>query len=195
MKGIGSMLGDNVPDPTRVVVPENTLAPPVHDPSIAPVLSANVEKSVKDAASAGNEIWNEFNANAPNNTDWPVIHKWITDKMYLGDIPAHVLFPDPSFIPEESLRFFYIDDAWLDCLIDGALSVGNHLERDDDMIKSSIKEWYNCYLQTVVPKTTIKPQIPCYGFVFRSQIVKCMPDLRIKVCDLSINGVRYGMHI
>jgi hypothetical protein len=84
-------------------------------------------------------------------------------------------------IPEETIRFFYIDDAWMDCLIDGALSVGNHLEADDDQIKTAIKSLYNVYLSTTVTAANMKPQIPCYGFVFRSQLVKVMPDLKIFV--------------
>jgi len=187
VNGIGSILGDRVSDPRRVPDPTNTLAPALQDPAVAPILLANILAQVKEAASAGSEVYNEFNSNAPNNSDWTVIHQWITDKLYLGDIPAHILFPDPSFIPEESMRFFHIDDAWMDCLIDGALSVGNHLEKDDDTIKGAIKEWYNCYLQTTVPKTTMKPQIPCYGFILRSQIVKVMPDLRVTVSHIAIS--------
>ena len=104
----------------------------------------------------------------------------ISEKLYLTDIPAHVLFPDPSFIPEESLRFFHIDDIWMDCLIDGALSVANHLERDDDAIREEIKQAYNAYLSDAsLPNL---PQIPGYGFILRSAIIKVMPDIRITVC-------------
>ena len=109
-----------------------------------------------------------------------VVHTWISDKLYLSDIPAHVLIPDPTFLPMESIRFFNIDDAWLDCMIDGALSVGNHLERDDDRIRQCIKQTYNKYLDD--DSLGMKPQIPSYGFFLRSQIVKVMPDLKITVC-------------
>ena len=64
-------------------------------------------------------------------------------------------------------------------------NVGNHVENDDDMVKTAIKQLYNVYLSTTVPNTSIKPQIPHYGFVLRSQIVKVMPDLRITVCNPS----------
>ncbi|ORY12599.1 hypothetical protein BCR34DRAFT_613864 [Clohesyomyces aquaticus] len=178
-----SLLKDNVQPPRRVGAhpTRGGMSTSLDDPNISAALKNAILKEVKLASQAGTEVYNEFNSIGENNTDWSAILKWITDKLYLADIPAHILFPDPSFIPEESIRFFYIDDAWMDCLIDGALSVGNHLERDDDQVKTAIKELYNLYLRTTVPKTIIRPQIPCYGFVLRSQIVKVMPDLKITV--------------
>jgi hypothetical protein len=178
-----SLLDDNIHAPRRVGArpPSGKIATDLSDPAVAAALATAIQAEVTAASQAGSEVYNEFNSIGENNTDWSAILKWITDKLYLGDIPAHILFPDPSFIPEESIRFFYIDDAWMDCLIDGALSAGNHLENDDDLIKTAIKELYNLYLRTTVPNTNIRPQIPCYGFVLRSQIVKVMPDLKITV--------------
>jgi hypothetical protein len=182
IKGIVSRLDDNVDAPRRVIPAiKRALATSLDNPEVAAVMVTAVNDQVTLASQAGDEVFNEFNFTGENNTDWATILKWITDRLYLSDIPAHVLFPDPTFIPEESIRFFYIDDAWMDCLIDGALSVGNHVEMDDDMVKSSIKQLYNVYLSTAVPKTNIKPQIPCYGFILRSQLVKVMPDLKITV--------------
>jgi len=182
IKGIVSRLDDNVDAPRRVIpAVKRALATSLDNPEVAAVMVTAVNDQVTLASQAGDEVFNEFNVTGENNTDWATILKWITDRLYLSDIPAHVLFPDPTFIPEESIRFFYIDDAWMDCLIDGALSVGNHVEMDDDMVKSSIKQLYNVYLSTTVPKTNIKPQIPCYGFILRSQLVKVMPDLKITV--------------
>lgn len=40
---------------------------------------------------------------------------------------------------------------------------------------------YNAYLRATVGNTGVVPQIPEYGFILRSQIVKVMPDLRIAV--------------
>lgn len=178
----GDLSSGNVSDPQRVIAPTNReLAPPLHSPDVAPLFDQNIRIAVETAGSAGDEIYNEFNKVGHNNSDWTVIHKWISEKLYLTDIPAHILIPDPSFLPEESLRFFNIDDTWLDCLIDGALSVANHLERDDDKIRQEIKQLYNAYLRATIEDTGVVPQIPGYGFILRSQIVKVMPDLRITV--------------
>ena len=130
---------------------------------------------------AGTELYDEFNKTGANNSDWVTVFTWLSEKLYLSGIPAHFLIPDPSYLPSEALRFFCIDDAWLDCLIDGALSVANHLERDDDSTRRQIKQVFNVYLQKFVTDTSTKPQIPCSGFILKSALVKVMPDLRIKV--------------
>jgi hypothetical protein len=172
----------NVSDPKRVPAPvSNSLAPPLDHPDVLPIFNRNIKEAAQTAGSAGDEIYNEFNKVGENNSDWTIVHQWISEKLYLTNIPAHVLIPDPSFLPEESLRFFQIDDAWLDCLIDGALSVANHLERDDDRIRLELKQVYNDYLKNTVADTGVVPQIPGYGFILRSQIVKVMPDMRITV--------------
>src|SRR5204862_1524296 len=45
-----------------------------------------------------------------------------------------------------------------------------------------IKKQYNTYLSKPVRDSGgIKPQIPCYGFIIRSKLIKAMPDLRITV--------------
>jgi hypothetical protein len=190
-KVVADLSSGNVSDPQRVTVPvDRQLAPPLDSPSVAPISNQNIKLAVQTAGSAGDEIYNEFNKAGHNNSDWVIIHKWISEKLYLTDIPAHIFIPDPSFLPEESLRFFHIDDTWLDCLIDGALSVANHLERDDDRVRLEIKQLYNAYLRATVRETGVVPQIPGYGFILRSQIVKVMPDLKITVGFLSFFRVK-----
>jgi hypothetical protein len=72
----------------------------------------------------------EYNGiNKPVNSDWAVIQGWITNKLFLDGIPMQYLIVDPSHLPMEKMRYFYIDPNWLDCLIDGALSVCNHADR------------------------------------------------------------------
>jgi hypothetical protein len=42
----------------------------------------------------------------------------------LVGVPFEYLVPDPRLLPNESIRFFYLDRSWTDRLIDGALAVG-----------------------------------------------------------------------
>ena len=42
----------------------------------------------------------------------------------LHGVPFTYLVPDAELLPIESIRFFYIDRAWTDALVQGALSVG-----------------------------------------------------------------------
>jgi len=42
----------------------------------------------------------------------------------LVGVPFSYLVPDERLLPQESIRFFYLDRSWSDRLVDGALSVG-----------------------------------------------------------------------
>jgi hypothetical protein len=84
-------------------------------------------------------------------------------------------------LPSEALRFFYIDSSWMDCFIDGALSVANHLEPVDDKVRRRIKDVYNVYLRNNIDPAPVKPPVPEYGFILRSALIKVMPDIRVKV--------------
>ncbi len=55
---------------------------------------------------------------------------WLAQKQLLYDVPFDHLVPDQLMLPAESLRFFYMDQNWLDCLTDGALSIGVQSSRD-----------------------------------------------------------------
>ncbi|KAL8372581.1 hypothetical protein RB595_002090 [Gaeumannomyces hyphopodioides] len=126
------------------------------------------------AASTDGSIFNE--TNNPVSTDWMLVLSWLVDRMYLAGVPAHYLISDPSHLEPESLRFFYIDPNWVDALLDGALSLGNHLGFDQDRV--AIKKALNLYVQSTESSPT-SPQIPTYGFYLRSDLVTMFPDLRV----------------
>ncbi|KAF5676664.1 hypothetical protein FCIRC_6959 [Fusarium circinatum] len=115
--------------------------------------------------------------NDPVSTDWMVVLSWTLDRMFLDRIPAHYLISDPSHLPPESLRFFHIDPNWVDAMIDGALSLANHMGQDLDRV--AIKHGINRFLEYQSPKLTHRPQVPTYGFYLRSDLVTLYPDLRV----------------
>lgn len=121
-------------------------------------------------------------------------------------LTAHYLFPEPSHIratpiagqqavpnlPPEALRFFYVDHSWLDAYIDGALSCANHLEPDYDSTRLRIKEVYNYYLKDYIQGLeAVSPPIPQFGFIFRSSVVKAIPDLKITVNCWLFDGTNF----
>ncbi|KAJ9494738.1 hypothetical protein H2202_009814 [Exophiala xenobiotica] len=175
-------------DPQRIKAPVNrTVLADVTDSTALPVLKEYLQKAIASNAASGKDAqgnpipYTGFDKTKPSNSDWPIIHDWLAEKLLLGGIPPQYLIPEPSFVPPESLRFFYIDDFWLDCLLDGALSVANHMDEKDDFVRREIKKIFNGYLDNVIPDAGIKPQIPCCGFIIRSKLVKAMPDMRITV--------------
>lgn len=121
-------------------------------------------------------IYNELNK--PSNTEWAQVLTWILDKMFLSNIPSQYLVVDPNHLPPESLRFFHIDAKWVDAFIDGALSVGNHLESRFDKVRASSKRLVNRYIATSFPIGHLPP-VPSFGFFMRSKIVSRFPDLRV----------------
>jgi hypothetical protein len=48
----------------------------------------------------------------------------------LYNVPFNNLVANPVMLPQETIRFFYIDQNWTDALLDGALSIGVQSSRD-----------------------------------------------------------------
>ena len=82
--------------------------------------------------------------------DLQPIAEWLASLDLLYNLPFNHLVPDQRMLPVESIRFFYLDQNWLDTLTDGALSVGVESSRDlffqqiikgviDDAISAEIK--------------------------------------------------------
>lgn len=55
---------------------------------------------------------------------------WLAQLVLLHNIPFNNLVADEKLLPNESLRLFYLDKNWTNALLDGALSIGIHSERD-----------------------------------------------------------------
>lgn len=51
---------------------------------------------------------------------------WIANLALLYPVPFSYVVPDPRMLPDESIRFFYVDQGWIDALVAGALSVAVH---------------------------------------------------------------------
>src|SRR5215510_7825400 len=52
------------------------------------------------------------------------IRQWMARLRLLEAVPFAYLAADSELLPRESIRFFYLDRAWTDALIQGAMSVG-----------------------------------------------------------------------
>ncbi|KAI1457414.1 hypothetical protein F4805DRAFT_178108 [Annulohypoxylon moriforme] len=140
-----------------------------------PAAARRVVKSVAQSTSGG--VYDEMND--PLSTDWMIVLSWLVDRMFLKGVPAHLLVADPTHLEPESLRFFRIDSNWVEALIDGALSLGNHFGKDVE--RSKIKEGLNEYIQHKPVGHEHTVQIPTYGFYLRSDLVTMFPDLRVEV--------------
>ncbi|EXJ83693.1 hypothetical protein A1O1_07317 [Capronia coronata CBS 617.96] len=103
---------------------------------------------------------------------------------YDTPILSHYLITDASHVPPESLRFFKVDPNWTDALIDGALSLANHIDRDDDKVRCAMKKAINRFLSTptsnLPPDLSYPPPVPTYGCYIRSELVTKFPYLIVE---------------
>jgi hypothetical protein len=54
----------------------------------------------------------------------PYMQSFLAHLRLLVGVPFNYLVPDARLLPNESIRFFYLDRSWTDRLVDGALAVG-----------------------------------------------------------------------
>ncbi|KAF3208014.1 hypothetical protein TWF192_003200 [Orbilia oligospora] len=123
--------------------------------------------------------------NTPYSADWVVILKFLCDLMYLIKIPHNYLLTDASHLPQETVRMFHIDPNWIDALLDGALSIGNLVDRRRDRVRDAIKMAFNRYLETPNSELGYPPPVPRYGFYMRSILVAMFPDLKVTMDPLA----------
>ena len=54
----------------------------------------------------------------------PYMENFLAHLRVLVGVPFEYLIADPRLLPDESIRFFYLDRSWTDRLADGAIAVG-----------------------------------------------------------------------
>ncbi|WP_437746874.1 hypothetical protein WMF39_18750 [Sorangium sp. So ce1504] len=97
------------------------------------------------------------------------VAEWFQGLTRLVGLPFSYLVPEERLLPAESLRFFWLDPVWVDCLTDGALSVGRVTEADvvhDRRLRARMA------LRQGGPAVT--------GFLIRSSVVSGWPDLLVE---------------
>ncbi|KAK5988129.1 hypothetical protein PT974_12269 [Cladobotryum mycophilum] len=153
----------------------------MHSPHISTRMHSHADAAALSSAQATDgTMYNEHNC--PENSDFAYVYSWVLDKLHLANVPAHYLLPDPSYLPQETLRFFYLDENWTDALVDGALSLANHwgYTPKEDFCRTAIKKTINKKLITPDPALGgWHTQMPRYGFILRSQLLVQFPDITV----------------
>ena len=91
---------------------------------------------------------------------------WFKSLRKFEGVPFNYLVPDERMLPPESIRFFQVDHVWVDCLADGAFSVGRVASSDHEADQSHGDD-----SPAAVAETTIT------GFLLRSEVVSGWPGL------------------
>lgn len=141
------------------------------------------------------------------------VTEWLTHLKLLNGIPLKYMVPLHQLLPNESIRFFTIDEKWIDHLINGALSIGNNQsetdiwhdsERNKTLNKKANIHLHDVHLKKVAthllnhfPQKTrlqlLKNKFNSFdenhsskeisGFIMRSDFVKKYAGLRIEATD------------
>ncbi|MEM1000099.1 MAG: hypothetical protein AAGN35_23795 [Bacteroidota bacterium] len=122
----------------------------------------------------------------------PIAARLARMKLLYG-IPFDHLVPDQRLLPVESLRFFYLDRNWTDCLVDGAISLGVQSTKDD-LINNVLREVIDDAVQ--LESLAIRDQVVAQfgglssaeapdpgqlsGMLIRSELISGWPGLIVK---------------
>ncbi|MFN6501335.1 MAG: hypothetical protein RMX65_030680 [Nostoc sp. DedQUE01] len=108
------------------------------------------------------------------------ITDWFKKLELLQGLPFNYLIPDERLLPTESIRFFWVDSVWVDCLQDGAFSVGRVTPSDveqDGKMRSS--------------RALRSDDRTITGCILRSQVVSGWPDLLVEAYDTVVEDIGF----
>jgi len=122
------------------------------------------------------------------------ITEWLARLYLLKGVPFEYLVPDARLLPPESVRFFYVDQNWLDSLLDGALSIGIQTSIDStfqtlmfDVIRDAVRELVHTVRDRLLGIATTTTPAPgdagdgsMAGMLVRSAVVSGWPGLEVK---------------
>lgn len=122
------------------------------------------------------------------------VAEWLARLRLLKGVPFRYLVPDEAMLPAESIRFFQIDQSWIDTLVDGAMSVGRSLstgaqaplatfergasERSAPIVAARMPA-IRARLLGVAPALVVSATVS--GFVMRSRVVSTYVGLGVNV--------------
>ena len=107
------------------------------------------------------------------------VEKWFQRLGLLEGVPFNYLVPDEGLLPPECIRFFCLDSVWIDCLQDGAFSVGRVTKGDlsDDKKITELNNFLRQQNQTIS------------GIIMRSQVVSGWPGLLVDGYDQVVSDL------
>jgi hypothetical protein len=115
------------------------------------------------------------------------LRRFLARLRLLHGIPFSYLVPDAQLLPIEAIRFFYIDRAWTDALVQGALSVGTissadraQLESVYPHIRAEVDEAERSIRQPRTEALLKAGSGTLTGLLLRSRAVSGWPNLHVR---------------
>lgn len=143
---------------------------------------------IKAVASAFTPVVSDHDAGAGTDRITPLaVRDWLARLRLLEGVPFNNLVADSELLPVESIRFFYLDRAWTDALVQGALSVGTvntgdraQLEALYPAIRDEIDEQERLVRLPGSERRQLGPAGQITGFLLRSRAVSGWPGLQVR---------------
>jgi len=111
-----------------------------------------------------------------NSTQLPKsIETWFNDLHLLKGVPFNYIVPNEPMLPKESIRFFWMDNLWMECLLDGAFSIG----------RVTTSDYQRDQAHQTSPATL--PHNKVTGFLLRSDVVAGWPGLQVDAYKEIVN--------
>lgn len=116
------------------------------------------------------------------------LRRWLVQLRLLHAVPFAYLVPDSELLPEESIRWFYVDRRWTDALVQGVLSVGTvnsddrtHLTAQYDAVRTELdREERNLRRHPDDTRLFSEEAGPISGFLLRSKAVSGWPAIHVR---------------
>ena len=115
---------------------------------------------------------------------------WLARIALLYSVPFNNLVPSTQMLQQEVIRFFYVDQNWIDALIDGALSIGIQTSRDSLFHKLMRDKLHNAVDDVLTEVRDVLRGVASSGdptaegikagFILRSAVVSSIPGLEIR---------------
>lgn len=115
------------------------------------------------------------------------LRTWLVQLRLAQAVPFAYLVADSALLPEESIRWFYLDRRWTDALVMGALSVGT-VNSDDRTLLAARYDAIRDELDSEerqVRRPQDAPRLsgdggPISGFLLRSRVVAGWPAMHVR---------------
>ena len=122
------------------------------------------------------------------------VREWLGRLLLLYRVPFNYLVSDERMLPNDSIRFFFLDPGWLNCLLQGACSVGRASSRDE-LVDQELRNNFLRY--AIMASRKIRdPQAgdgkgdwtQLTGFLLRSPVVEGWQGLEMRAWGWSEGG-------
>ena len=133
----------------------------------------------------------QIDASVPESSMPAYMEMFLAHLRLLIGVPFDYLVPDARLLPDESIRFFYLDRSWTDRLVEGAIAVGKTGTREqahhqahsaDIHSQLDLTERVVRVLQRGLPKGVVLNDSAgiVTGFLLRSAAVSGWPSMDVR---------------